>query len=141
MNVGQQYCFDANYYTWNFDHYPYAMAWLGLSFASYIWIKIFMGMINKTPTIVEQEQKLRVEVARDGYDIDEITNGLSVEQVPQLRTIYDHADEMLRMPGQGNPGDGEVPLENIKRVFSTLIHFHLKNESSESKVYTHIFLF
>ena len=50
--------------------------------------------------------------------------GLRHVKVPQLRAIYDHADEMIRMPGQGRPGDGEVPLDNIKRSVSTLVNFH-----------------
>jgi len=40
---------------------------------------------------------------------------------------------MLRMPGQGVPGDGEVPLDNIKRAISTLMNFH---RSSSNKITT-----
>jgi hypothetical protein len=124
MNVGQQYCFDANFNTWNFDHSGYAVAWLALSFLSFVWVQFLLSSINKTPSIVLKENKMRDLIAQGGTDNDELSHGLSVAQVPQLRVIYDHADEMLRMPGQGVPGDGEVPLDNIRRIVSTLMNFH-----------------
>ena len=57
--------------------------------------------------------------------------GRRLYKVPQLRAIYDHADEMPRKPGQGMPGDGEVPLNNIKLVLSTLVAFHIPTKARD----------
>eukprot|EP00750_Incisomonas_marina_P009231 INCI15858.2.p1 GENE.INCI15858.2~~INCI15858.2.p1 ORF type:complete len:243 (+),score=34.59 INCI15858.2:127-855(+) len=38
---------------------------------------------------------------------------------------------MPRKPGQGMPGDGEVPLNNIKLVLSTLVAFHIPTKARD----------
>lgn len=177
LNVGQTFCFDANYNNWSFNHAPYAVAWLAMSFVSFIWVQTLLSLIPRTPSIVKHETSMRDLISQSGSENEEMTHGLSVAQVsdrtipsfflhctndvrcpcpchvvfvtdcfgriihffpfsflqvPQLRTIYDHADEMLRMPGQGRPGDGEVPLDNIKRAISTLTNFHKTGASKEN---------
>lgn len=81
MNVGQQYCWDANYNTWAFDHSPYAVAWLALSLISFIWVQAVLSGISQSPDIVLQEHKMRDLIAQGGSDNDEIAHGLSVAQV------------------------------------------------------------
>ena len=104
---------------------------------------MLLGLIGTSPAIVTKEHKLRDLVSYGGADHDEMAHGLSVAQMPKLRTIYNHADEMPRDPDLGVPGDGEVPLDNIKRVISTLINFHHPSESQNvarrSKTRTSIF--
>ena len=41
-----------------------------------------------------------------------------------------HADETPRDMDQGVPGDGEVPLDNIKRVISTLVRYHIPTKAA-----------
>ena len=109
----------------------YAVVWLALSLGSFIWVQIILSLIPRTPNIVKHENNMRDLISQSGSENEEIKHGLSVAQVPQLRTIYDHADEMLRMPGQGRPGDGEVPLDNVKRAISTLTNFHRQQAKSD----------
>eukprot|EP00750_Incisomonas_marina_P009232 INCI15858.3.p1 GENE.INCI15858.3~~INCI15858.3.p1 ORF type:complete len:1508 (+),score=201.45 INCI15858.3:610-4524(+) len=131
LNVGQTYCFDANYNNWSFNHAPYGLVWLALSLCGLVWVKFLLSTINKEPDIVQRERTLRDIISHCGADQDEMAHGLSVSQVPQLRAIYDHADEMPRKPGQGMPGDGEVPLNNIKLVLSTLVAFHIPTKARD----------
>ena len=84
LNVGQTYCFDANYNNWGFNHSPYAVAWLALSFVSFIWVQMLLSLMGRTPAIVTQERKMRDMISQSGSENDELSHGLSVAQVDTL---------------------------------------------------------
>lgn len=81
LNVGQTYCFDANYNNWSFDHAPYGLVWLALSLCGLVWVKFMLSIIDKEPDIVQRERKLRDIISHCGADQDEMAHGLSVSQV------------------------------------------------------------
>ena len=89
MLFPHRFCFDANYNSWEFNHEPYAVVWLALSFASFIWIQMMLSLIGTSPAIVLQEHKMRNLIAQGGgSENDEISHGLSVAQVPSK--IFSH---------------------------------------------------